>query len=149
MWVTNEVLKSIDAATTLSGNKIFLTDLENVLYVGNANSSDITNVPISRQLLQKFLKFSFTDIESEFYLIKEHKNVIPIYQEEYLNNDWASQIILPIFIDDSIYGSLISVNYYKQFNDKHLEFAKTTQSIIKGHILDLLNKEGSEINEKK
>ncbi|MEG1990362.1 MAG: hypothetical protein RR144_06125 [Clostridia bacterium] len=147
MWVTENLFKLIDDCTFLSGNIIYLTDLENVRYVRHSTSSENINLPISRKLLQVFLNFSFTDMDSNYCLLNGKENIVPIYEDSSLNIDWSSQIILPLYADDTFYGSLISVNYHKEFNKQHLEFAKTTQAFVEKHLLNILNEHWREKNE--
>lgn len=146
MWLSENLKSFLDISNSLGGNRIYLTDTYDVLYVGNCTSLDEVNKPISKDILRKLLSLNIEDISNLSFLTNNKKDIIPIYEDPNLNINWNSQIILPVYADDTIFGALIFTNYNKNLCDVHLDFAKTTQYFVNKFILKYLS-ENSEIED--
>lgn len=80
------------------------------------------------------------DSDEPFFFTNEKSKTIPIFEDKHSNIEWNSQIILPIYLDDRLIGSLIMTSYHKTFYDKHIKLAKTIESFTEKFILEYLNK---------
>lgn len=140
MWFNKNLQELLDSGAKLSsGNTLFLTDLQNVLYVTTGHTEDKKNnsKPMSKELQQVLNGYKIS--------IKEHDPIvlnnqcISIYEEIKLNTIWKSLMIFPIIINDKVYGSIISASYHKVFDDKHIKYARTTIQFVTQNIIDFLN----------
>lgn len=132
MKVNENIKEMINTSSKLSkGNYVYITDLENIIYVSNNN--DVCE-NIHRGVLKKLLSFSITTIHDDYFLTNNTKEIIPIYEKN-INKDWKSQIILPISIDDKILGSLIVCNYNFKLDKTNVDFYMNTKDMIEKEIL--------------
>lgn len=140
MVINNEMKKFLKDSYSLCKNSIYITDLENVRGFINFEFEEF-NKPISRKLLQQILNFSIANSSESFSIMNGKDNIIPIFEDDTLNIDWKSQLLLPIWYDDQIHGTIIFTNYHKTLNFHHLKFAKTTQEFVKEFLIKQTNEE--------
>lgn len=139
MFIDDDLVNFLKSCYSIGGNCIYITDLENVRGFCQ-NKFEEFNKPISRELLQTILNISIDGYSGAFIMINEKNKIIPVFEDSSLNIDWKAQIILPIWYDDSIHGTIIFTNFHKTFHEKHLEFAKITQKFVKTILLKQINK---------
>ena len=108
-------------------NNILITDLENVIYKPNNNF----------QLLCEPLDTNLKDIINSFNnpfddtMICNSNNIVPVFaNDKFQFNDYKGQLILPIYYNETLYGSLICMRYNRTFSPKVIEFFKTTQYFL-------------------
>lgn len=146
MFINDDLINYLKNSYLLGGNCIYITDLDNVKGLFTSSYEKFDN-PISKKLLRLILDVELSSNSESFTIINGKDNIIPIFEDNSLNIDWNAQIILPIWLDDHIQGTLIFTNFHKTFNLKHLEFAKITQNFVKKLLLDELNKKYKEETE--
>ena len=140
MWVTEQIKKYLDSSINRScAESIYLTDLDSVVYVVSRENINKQNSikPISKELLKVLLQFS-KNVSDDNITLLNNDNTISIFDDIALNSIYQFQMILPIIIDDNIYGSLIfggNINIH----NKHMEFAEITRDFIQKMILQYLN----------
>lgn len=139
MIIDDDLINYLKSSYLLGGNSIYITDLDNVKGFCSGNFEKFDN-PISRKLLRIMLDMELASCSESFIIINEKNKIIPIFEDSSLNTAWNAQIILPIWFDDHIQGSLIFTNFHKNFHEKHLEFAKITQNFVKKFLLQQINK---------
>lgn len=141
MWFNKNLKKLLDDSANLSsGNTLFITDLDNILYVTTGNN--ICNEYEENQLMSKELKQILDDYkitkDNNDPVLLNNKN-IAIYQDNKFNTIWKSLMIFPIVISNTVYGSIISASYHKVFEERHIKYAKTTMQFITENIISFLD----------
>jgi len=151
MFINNSLKEFLASSAKLSNNAFYITDLNNILLFTTKCRYNEEKLEISRELLEILLDFSnkIFNTTQPYILRNSSNNIVNIIEDRFLNIHWKSQIILPIYIDNSIIGSFIMLNYHQNFSDKDLVFAKTTLSFIEKFILQEKNKEGGKNMETK
>lgn len=139
MFIDDDLINYLKSSYSLGGNCIYITDLDNVKGFCSSNFEKYDN-PISRKLLRIILDIELSSSPDSVIIINDKNNIIPIFEDTSLNTNWNAQIILPIWFDDHIQGTLIFTNFHKTFHLKHLEFAKITQQFIKKYLIKQINK---------
>lgn len=134
MKFTDEFKNFIGISAKLSfGSTIYITDLEKILYVDSGLFSSIENKEISIELSSLALLF---DNDHNRNAILNDDKVIPIYNEQSKNSKYITQIILPIFINNKIFGTLINTRDYTYYDEVNLRYAKTTLKFVEVFIKD-------------
>lgn len=149
MCISEPLKKYLKDSVTITGNSFYITNLSNVLFfTSNVNEEDLIS-PVSKELLEHLLDFSnnIMDIDVSYYFANERNKVIPIFEDKYLNIDWNSQIIYPIYIDDRLFGSLIMTSYHKTFTNKHLTMVETTVQFTEKFIIKYMNETKKGVND--
>lgn len=139
MIIDDDLINCLKGSYLIGGNSIYITDLDNVKGFCSSNFEKFDS-PINRKLLRIILDMEISECSESFVIINEKSKIIPIFEDSSLNIDWSSQIILPIWFDDHIQGSLVFTNFHKTLHEKHLEFVKTTQKFIEGILIQQINK---------
>jgi hypothetical protein len=124
----------IDISAKLSfGSTIYITDLEKVLYVDSGSFSGTQDIEISKELslILNYFENDFTNS-----IIFNDKEVVPIYINQSEDIKYITQIILPIIINDKIFGMLINTNEHNYYEDVNLRYAKTTREFVEVFIKD-------------
>lgn len=142
MFVSDKLKNYLKDSAMISGNNFYITSLKNVICFTTSSSCEDMDKPLSRELLENLLDFSnkILDSDEPFFFTNEKSKTIPIFEDKHSNIEWNSQIILPIYLDDRLIGSLIMTSYHKTFYDKHITLAKTIESFTEKFILEYLNK---------
>jgi len=124
----------IDISVKLSlGSTIYITDLKNVLYTASGSFSSSENKEISAELSSLTVLFANEDIKN---IILNDDKVISIYNKQSKDIKYVTQIILPIIIDDKIFGTLINTHNYIYYEEINLIYAKTTLEFVELFIKD-------------
>ena len=137
MFINDSLKDFLASSAKLSNNAFYITDLNNILLFTTKCRHNEEKLEISRELLEILLDFSnkILNTTKPYILRNSSNNIVNIIEDRFLNIHWKSQVILPIYIDNSIIGSLIMLNYHQNFSDNDLVFAKTTLSFIEKFIL--------------
>jgi len=146
MVMDNDLISFLKNCYSIGGNCIYITDLENVKGFVSSEFKQF-NQPMSKELLQVILDISIEGNEEFSCIINEKDKIIPVFENRSLNTDWKAQIIVPIWYDDRIRGTLIFTNFHKTFHEQHLEFAKLTQAFVQKIILKQINQNYKEENQ--
>ncbi|MDD2376126.1 MAG: stage V sporulation T C-terminal domain-containing protein [Clostridia bacterium] len=134
MILKEKFKKFIDISVKLSfGSTIYITDLENVLYAASELFSNVENKEISLELLKQALLFNN---DSNKNVILSDDKVIPIYNEQSKDIKYITQIILPIIIDNKVFGTLINTHNCTYYEEINLKYAKTTLEFVELFIRD-------------
>lgn len=128
MKFTNEFKNFINISAKLNfGSTIYIADLKNVLYVDSGIFSNIENEKISTELSSLILLFHNDHNKN---IILNNDKVVPIYNKKSKNNKYISQIILPIIINNKVFGTLINTCDYTNYEELNLKYAKTTLEFV-------------------
>lgn len=128
MSFTNEFKNFINISARLNfGSTIYITDLKKVLYVDSGMFSSIENEKISTELSSLMLL-----LHNDYNrgIILNNNNVIPIYNQKQKKIKYITQIILPIVINNKIFGTLINTCDYTNYEEVNLKYAKTTLEFV-------------------
>jgi len=152
MWLNENLIKFIESSAEISKTNIYVSDLRKIrlLAVPTKASKKIDRL-VSRELLESLLIIG-TGLEQDRYIMTTSKNsTIPLIENENENteNNFVSQIILPIWVDNELKGSLILTSEKRQLDDYDLELAKGIQIFIEESIINSINEEFLKKSEKK
>jgi len=152
MWLNENLIKFIESSAEISKTNIYVSDLRKIrlLAVPTKASKKIDRL-VSRELLESLLIIG-TGLEQDRYIMTTSKNsTIPLIENESENteNNFVSQIILPIWVDNELKGSLILTSEKRQLDDYDLELAKGIQIFIEESIINSINEEFLKKSEKK
>ena len=148
MFIEDDLIKFLKSSCLLNANCIYITDLNNVKCVCNKNFKKLNNA-ISKQLLQIILDIEISD-GLKYFIINEKNKIIPIFENLSLNLDYNFEIILPIWFDDHIHGTLIFKSCTKNFNEENLKIAKKTEEFTIKYFIKQVDKnyrKGEKANE--
>ena len=148
MWINENLIKFLESSSTISKTNFYISDLKKMrILVMPEKRAELPNKLISREILESLLIIG-TGVEQDKYIIINSKNnVIPLFEED--NEDYVSQIILPIWADNELKGSLIFVSDTRKFDDYDLELARSVQIFIEESIINTINEEYLKKTEKK
>ena len=127
--ILNEKTKNflINSALTC-GNTLIITDLEKIIFVSSSSFDQFINQPISN-ILKQILNHK-TDLKIYCNSILFRYDSLPLSYNKTDNLNYSSQIIIPLFKEESIVGSVIMVSFHKTFNNSNFEYLKTTAEFI-------------------
>jgi len=141
MWYREDIKDFLDNSMKLTScNAIYLTDLENVLYVGSKDNTDTEETPqcISKELLIELLKVNINDGSEQIFI--HNKQIVPLFDDITKTIQWKFQMILPVMVNDKVSGALVFGND-KEINENHIKFAKTTLKFVEDFILEGFNQQ--------
>ena len=151
MWINENLIKFLESSCTISKINFYISDLKKIrVSVVPSKRAEMPNQLISREILESLLVIG-TGVEQDKYIMINSKNdIIPMFEE---NSDdatnYTSQIILPIWADNELKGSLILVSENRKFDDYDLELARSVQIFIEESIINTINEEYLKKTEKK
>ena len=138
MFIDNYLIKLLKSIHSTTKFRIYITDLDKAKCVCDADFVELNN-PISKQLLRIILSIEILGNSDSLIIISEKSKIIPIFEENPLNIDYDSGIILPIWFDDHIQGTLIFTSFIKDISEKDIKFAKQTQEFITEYFIKQIN----------
>ena len=141
MIINKKVINYLKNSCKVTGNCFYITSLDNVEFFLSTTSLRKINKPISKKLTNHLLNFiNIKSFNEDLIILEKNKNeVTPIF-ENYNDINWNSQIIVPLFIDETLIGCLIMVSYYKNFTIKHYTLLKTIKTFVTKLLLESINK---------
>jgi len=150
MWLNENLIKFIESSADISKTTIFISNLRKI------RLSTIPNKPakkldelMSRELLENLLVIG-TGIEQDKYLIINSKSsTIPLLNENDDEPKFSSQIILPLWVDNDLYGCFIMATQNRLLDDYDLELARSIQIFIEESIINFINDDYLKETEKK
>lgn len=150
MWLNENLIKFIESSTEISKVRICVSDLKNLrICAVPGQDAVVINKIISRELLESLLIIG-TGIEQDKYIITNSKtNSIPLLDNESKRTNYMSQIILPLWADNELKGSLILVSDNRKLDDYDLELARSMQIFIEESIINSINEEFLKKSDKK
>lgn len=110
MFLHKKILQKLDKYAKQNDYTIYLTNLDKVLYVSDNLPLIKLKPKTDRELLYKMLMMYMSITQSaddfkSFYTTKKSQ-IIPVYKNDIFEN-YNTQLILPIYFDDSIFGTVI------------------------------------------
>jgi len=150
MWLNENLVKFIESSAEISKTTIYVSDLKKIrlLAVPTKASKKLDKI-VSRELLESLLIIG-TGLEQDRYIMTSSKNsTIPLLEEENTETNFVSQIILPLWVDNELKGSLILTSEKRQLDDYDLELAKSIQIFIEESIINSINEDFLKKNDKK
>lgn len=150
MWLNENLIKFIESSAEISKTTIYVSDLRKIriMAVPTKASKKIDKL-ISREVLESLLIIG-TGLEQDRYIMTSSKNsTIPLIEDENVETNFVSQIILPLWVDNELKGSLILTSEKRQLDDYDLELAKSIQIFIEESIINSINEEFLKKTEKK
>lgn len=129
---TDKLINFLNDSQAISNYNILLTDLNNIII---AKPSYIEETYLSKSLSYNLLELlsSITYSKNQQYLFVDKENILPIFKDD--SNSYASEIILPIFNKDKLFGLLIFFSYDKKFLNSNLNYAMTTKFFVEKFLL--------------
>ncbi len=128
MYITDNLKSFLKDSSLTSGNSFYITDTKDVKYFASNTISTNINEPINKILLKKICEFEENN-KLFYFLFNGKEHILPIMQEEQ-DIPWTAQIILPIYRENKLIGTVIMISTYKTFNTKHLEYAQNTRHFV-------------------
>lgn len=149
MWLNDNLIKFIESSTEISKVPIYVSDLRKIRILANPGKKvETINKLVSREILESLLIIG-TGVEQDRYIIVNSKNnIIPILEEE-KDTNLISQIILPLWADNELKGSIILVSENRKLDEYDLELARSMQIFIEESIINSINEEFLQKSEKK
>ena len=139
MYETKKYLKEL---TKNSKNYFYITNLKEIVCIISNNSITEINTKISRDLLEILFNFSLkiNDCTTPYFFSNKEVPPIHLFDKISLNINWKSQIIIPIYIDNQLFTSIIMCNNYRNFDTKDLKNLLAMTETLEDLILKDLNK---------
>ena len=149
MYLNENLIKFLESSADISKTVIFVSDTKKIRIetVPNKSAKKVDSL-ISRELLESLLIIG-TGIEQDRYIINSKNNVIPLLDNEEGEVNFTSQIILPVWADNELQGSLILTSNNRILDDYDLELARSIQIFIEESIINDINEEYLNKTEKK
>ena len=149
MYLNDNLIKFLESSAEISKTTIFVSDIKKIriVTVPNKTAKKVDKL-VSRELLESLLVIG-TGIEQDRYIINSKNNVIPLLDNEGEGIDFTSQIILPVWADNELQGSLILTSNNRILDDYDLELARSIQIFIEESIINDINEEYLNKTEKK
>lgn len=150
MWLNDNLIKFLESSGEISKTTIFISDLKKIrlITVPTKPAKKIDKL-VSRELLETLLIIG-TGFEQDRYLITNSKNSsIPLLENDNEETTYVSQIILPIWVDNELKGSVTLASNKRLLDDYDLELAKSIQIFIEESIINSINEEFLKKSEKK
>lgn len=125
MKLSKKIIREINNCTIMNNYTIYVTTRNNVLYITNNDNLLKLKPKTSRDLLyQMFLMLESKHYENDkynYFFNNEKKTIISVYYNDYIE-DYCTQLIFPIIINDTIYGSVViasnkKIDFTKIYND--------------------------------
>lgn len=129
MNITKSLKKFLNISRDLSHSTILLTNLEHIICVSSLTNDDYYLQQKISNDLKQILKLYSSDASASQYLNTTMNRIIPIINN-YVPNQYLSQIILPILQHEVLQGLLIFVSEDREYIASNLEFAKTTKHFV-------------------
>lgn len=155
MWLNENLIKFIESSAAISKTTIYISDLRRIRLLAEPTKASLQlDRLVSRELLESLLVIG-TGLEQDRYIMINSKNsTIPLIEEidetdENTDNNFVSQIILPLWVDNELKGSLVLTSEKRQLDDYDLELAKSIQIFIEESIINSINEEFLKKTEKK
>ncbi len=149
MYLNDNLIKFLESSAEISKTTIFISDIKKIkLETVPDKSAKKVDKLISRELLESLLIIG-TGIEQDRYIINSKNNVIPLLDNEEGEVNFTSQIILPVWADNELQGSLILTSNNRILDDYDLELARSIQIFIEESIINDINEEYLNKTEKK
>ena len=129
---TDKLINFLNDSQAISNYNILLTDLNKIII---AKPSYIEETYLSKNLSCNLLELlsSITYSKNQKYLFVDKENILPIFKDD--SNSYASEIILPIFNKDKLFGLLIFFSHDKKFLNSNLNYAMTTKFFVEKFLL--------------
>lgn len=150
MWLNDNLIKFIESSADISRTTIFISNLRKMRLstVPNKSAKKLDKL-MSRELLENLLVIG-TGLEQDRYLIINSKNsTIPLLDEDSEEPKFTSQIILPLWVDNELYGSFTMAAQNRNLDDYDLELARSIQIFIEEAIINFINDDYVKETEKK
>ncbi len=119
----------LNSARLSFGNTIYLTTLTDVIYSVSMDSEILDEHKLNDEIIEVLNNFNNTDIYTS-YLLLNGNDTINIYFDNRYNKDFSAQIILPVVINEKLFGALINTHPDFTFREENLRFAKTTLHFV-------------------
>lgn len=114
--LNNKVTKYLKSLSFDSTTRLIVTNLDKTIFD--------THLDINNQISKKLLKYLLT-VYTGSINVKQGKHIIKIFDNDKLNNNYVSQLILPIKIKNKIHGSIIINNYNNIMGKEAIELLNT------------------------
>lgn len=126
MFITKSLIDFLNSSCNLSNSNIVLTDLKRVIFT----SSDVETYYLNNELsdsLKQILDSAY--LNKTTYLNTTIDSIVPLIDNDNILK-YKSQIILPIFHDDTLDGLLIFFTEDREYLPSNLKFAETTKHFV-------------------
>lgn len=100
--MSKKIKDTADILAKLSGKECFITDTENIICSSNSNMEGNEIVPITDDLVRHIKINKYSNALLPYY------NTIKVYERQ--EKKAVGQIIVPILLDGTVYGSVIIQN---------------------------------------
>lgn len=142
MWINETLTKFVESCAEISKMTIYISDLKKMRLCATCKkgSKKIDKI-ISRELLETLLVIG-TGVEQDKYVIVNKKeDVIPLLEDKTIELNINSQIIMPLWADNELKGSLIITVSNRTLDDYDIELTKCMQLFIEESIINSINEE--------
>lgn len=126
LFITKSLIDFLNSSCNLSNSNIVLTDLKRVIFT----SSDVETYYLNNELsdsLKQILDSAY--LNKTTYLNTTIDSIVPLIDNDNILK-YKSQIILPIFHDDTLDGLLIFFTEDREYLPSNLKFAETTKHFV-------------------
>lgn len=149
MYLNENLIKFLESSAEISKTTIYISDIKKIRLVTVPNkSAKKLDKLVSRELLESLLIIG-TGIEQDRYIVNSKNHIIPLLEDGTEEINFTSQIILPIWADNELQGSLILTSDNRILDDYDLELARSIQMFIEESIINDINEEYLNKTEKK
>lgn len=149
MYLNENLIKFLESSAEISKTTIYVSDIKKIrIETVPKKAAKKVDKLISRELLESLLVIG-TGIEQDRYIINSQSNVIPLLEDSPEEVNFTSQIILPVWADNELQGSLIVTSDNRVLDDYDLELARSVQMFIEESIINDINEEYLSKTEKK
>lgn len=126
MFITKSLIDFLNSSCNLSNSNIVLTDLNRIIFISSDTEAYYLNNELSDSLKQ-ILGSAY--LNKTAYLNTTINSIVPLIGNDNISK-YKSQIILPIFHDDTLDGLLIFFTEDREYLPSNLKFAKTTKHFV-------------------
>ncbi len=125
----DKITNFLNDSQLISNYNILLTDLNKIIVAKPSHIEDLYLFHhLSDKLLQILLSFDYDNRNSQKYFFVNPNTIIPLLKHDYYT--YSSEIILPIYNKNKLFGSLIFFSNNKIFLASNLNYALTTKTFV-------------------
>ena len=125
----DKITNFLNDSQLISNYNILLTDLNKIIVAKPSHIEDLYLFQhLSDKLLQILLSFNYDNRNNQKYLFVNPNTIIPLLKHDYYT--YSSEIILPIYNKNKLFGSLIFFSNNKIFLASNLNYALTTKTFV-------------------